>query len=288
MVTVINPSAIAEIKAEDVKPDLKKFDKAKEQVGLVVADLKQYETISTKEQQDLAMTALKTASEVDKAIEKKRKELVGPFNDAAKSINNYVKELIAELEPGIEKVKKACLNYQEELRKQAHQAMITQRQGDLTALGFNYDGASTNFSLANVGTVSMRELENYDDKTWLTIIGGFQATIQRNNEQFKQNLMEEVDLVDAFGTEEQKQDITTQIAKADATPSIPARPTNGFHYATELKGTTNRWTFEITSEKDIPREYLQVNETAIREAIKAGVREIPGVRIFQSQSLTIR
>jgi hypothetical protein len=48
------------------------------------------------------------------------------------------------------------------------------------------------------------------------------------------------------------------------------------------------WTFEVISEIEIPREYLTVDEKKIKEAIKNGVREIKGVKIYQEESLAIR
>ena len=48
------------------------------------------------------------------------------------------------------------------------------------------------------------------------------------------------------------------------------------------------WTFEIEDEALIPREYLVVDEKAIREAVKAGVRNISGVRIFEENRTVIR
>jgi len=48
------------------------------------------------------------------------------------------------------------------------------------------------------------------------------------------------------------------------------------------------WKFELTDGEQVPREYMMVNETAIRRAILDGVREIPGVRIYQEESISIR
>lgn len=48
------------------------------------------------------------------------------------------------------------------------------------------------------------------------------------------------------------------------------------------------WTFEIQDEAKVPREYLAVNEQKIRQAVKMGVREIPGVRIFEKASTVFR
>jgi len=57
--------------------------------------------------------------------------------------------------------------------------------------------------------------------------------------------------------------------------------------AAETK-TVKRWVFDVVSEKKVPREYLVVSETKIREAIhRLGVREIPGVEIYQENSLRV-
>jgi len=48
------------------------------------------------------------------------------------------------------------------------------------------------------------------------------------------------------------------------------------------------WTFEVTNLNEIPREFLVLNETAVRNAIKAGTREIPGINIFQTEQLNLR
>lgn len=48
------------------------------------------------------------------------------------------------------------------------------------------------------------------------------------------------------------------------------------------------WDFEIVDETQIPREFLMPNVPAIRAAVKAGVRNIPGVRIFQREDLAVR
>jgi hypothetical protein len=49
-----------------------------------------------------------------------------------------------------------------------------------------------------------------------------------------------------------------------------------------------RWTFEVTDEGKVPREFLRVDEVIVRERIRTGTREIPGIRIFQEASTIIR
>jgi hypothetical protein len=48
------------------------------------------------------------------------------------------------------------------------------------------------------------------------------------------------------------------------------------------------WTFEIMAHELIPLEYLMPDEAKIKAAIKSGVREIPGIAIFQKDQLTLR
>lgn len=48
------------------------------------------------------------------------------------------------------------------------------------------------------------------------------------------------------------------------------------------------WDFEVLDEMKIPREFLMVNEKAVRAAVKAGVRNIPGVRVFQREELAVK
>lgn len=48
------------------------------------------------------------------------------------------------------------------------------------------------------------------------------------------------------------------------------------------------WTYEITDENAVPRNYLMIDEKKVKQAIGAGVREIPGINIFQTEQLNLR
>uniref|UniRef100_A0A6M3XND3 Uncharacterized protein n=1 Tax=viral metagenome TaxID=1070528 RepID=A0A6M3XND3_9ZZZZ len=48
------------------------------------------------------------------------------------------------------------------------------------------------------------------------------------------------------------------------------------------------WTFEVENVAELPTDYLLPNEPLIRKAVNAGVRTIPGVRIFQKDQLSSR
>lgn len=49
-----------------------------------------------------------------------------------------------------------------------------------------------------------------------------------------------------------------------------------------------KWSWELEDEQIIPREYLALDEKKIDEAIKQGVRNIPGIKIFEKEEITMR
>lgn len=49
----------------------------------------------------------------------------------------------------------------------------------------------------------------------------------------------------------------------------------------------SRWTFEVTDINLVPRRLLVLNDRAVKDAIKAGTREIPGLRIYTENTVRI-
>lgn len=47
------------------------------------------------------------------------------------------------------------------------------------------------------------------------------------------------------------------------------------------------WTFKILNKDEVPQQYLVVDEVAVRAAIRSGVREIPGVNIYQEDQVSL-
>lgn len=52
--------------------------------------------------------------------------------------------------------------------------------------------------------------------------------------------------------------------------------------------TQKKWDFTVDDSKSIPVEYLTLDEKKIKEAIANGVRNIPGVQIFQKEEIVMR
>jgi len=96
--------------------------------------------------------------------------------------------------------------------------------------------------------------------------------------------------------EDRERKALMQSAKKGTPPPAPAPvpdyippPEKTTTTETGAAGTVKKpWDFEIENESLIPREYLMPNEKFIRAAVTSGKRVIPGVRIFEKPSLSIR
>jgi hypothetical protein len=100
----------------------------------------------------------------------------------------------------------------------------------------------------------------------------------------------DADLDAAIAAEAQAQEARRA---ASAKAAELSRTKTDFGVTSSLRTT---WRHEVTDAAQIPRAYLQVNDAAIRAAVKAAVSpdgkrcdiEIPGVRIFADTQSVVR
>lgn len=77
-------------------------------------------------------------------------------------------------------------------------------------------------------------------------------------------------------------DKATEIEDTREKAVIPEGPkTEGMH-------TRRTWKYSVTDEGQIPRDCMSEDPRKINAKIKAGAREIPGLRIYQDVSLSVR
>jgi hypothetical protein len=81
---------------------------------------------------------------------------------------------------------------------------------------------------------------------------------------------------------------TRSLAAAERaqTPLAPVRIEGDYGAVAYL---SHSWNFDVVDLDRVPRDYLTVDAEAVRAAIgKAGMRDIPGLKIFRSESLRVR
>jgi hypothetical protein len=77
-------------------------------------------------------------------------------------------------------------------------------------------------------------------------------------------------------------------AQAVALLDMPREMTRGVKTDSGSVSSRERWGFSIVDPAAVPRQYLMPDEKAIRAAVAAGVRTIPGVSIELEEALTRR
>jgi hypothetical protein len=56
----------------------------------------------------------------------------------------------------------------------------------------------------------------------------------------------------------------------------------------QTEGIRQVWSFALEDFSQVPREYLMLDEQKVRQAIRSGERDIPGIRIYQQQQTVYR
>ncbi len=86
-----------------------------------------------------------------------------------------------------------------------------------------------------------------------------------------------------------------QHQQAEVAQQASSTPSNEINWLTPQispvplpKGVQLKWTFEIVDPNQVPNGYWVVDEGAIKAAIASGVRDIPGVRIYEEAITTYR
>lgn len=86
----------------------------------------------------------------------------------------------------------------------------------------------------------------------------------------------------AEGDSEKASELAGQSAAiASSAPKTRTLDTGGYVQTKELTK------FEVTDLGAVPREYLELSSKAVNAAIKAGVTEIPGIRIYKDSTLAV-
>ncbi|MDR2611523.1 MAG: hypothetical protein LBG06_01305 [Deltaproteobacteria bacterium] len=163
-----------------------------------------------------------------KAVERQRKDVVGPPNAYVKAVNAAVKAITEPLDGILRGLKVKMADHQREAYL-AEQARLREEQARREA-------------------ALKAEREAWERS---------QAELQKSD---PAAVPEPMPAILAAGA-----------------PPEPSKTVRGESGRLTLVET---WTFAVEDPALVPREFLAVDERAVRDAVKAGVREIPGVRIY--------
>lgn len=89
---------------------------------------------------------------------------------------------------------------------------------------------------------------------------------------------------DAIDAKNHARELSKTLGMDIYVPDAPKTLSNE-HAVASMK---TKWRWAIPNEDAVPREYLMVDAGKIDKAIKAGIRQIPGVDIYESSEMSIR
>ncbi len=287
--TPVKEAPLPEVK---ITMDLRRFNQAEQQVNKALEALGKIE-IKDAESLQLAVDVLSSAKKVENLIETKRKELVGPYNAEVTRINKFAKDLTAKLPPEIEAGKKKVLEYQAEQNKKAQEKIFEDRVAYMESLGYVWsENTDDIFMREGCLYVHSSELKT-NEEAWINLVNRIQTEINTHTQEKAAKAIEEAELIGAFGSDAEKKELEESLLQTAGEmvyliAPMRTAPPSGRVGTGFIGGSTSKlWKFSIDDATKIPAQYLIVDETKIRQAIKEGVRIIPGIKIYQEESLRI-
>jgi hypothetical protein len=268
--------------------------------------------VCSPEQAQGAVEFLAKIADARKRSERARRFLVDPMNQHVKAINERFKENTAPLDQADELVRAKLLAFhQEEQRRVAEQqaridaervaaeeaAEAKRRQQAAEAARIEREAREVEearqAALREAANERAREISTMDDHELqkLAVEGvedGQPSPDARLAEQEMSSRLEarqaqeRADEARRLAEEAQQREVVAKSAPATTVATTQLSSASG------SASTRKVWRAIVVDEALVPRAYLAVDQKAINTAMKAGVREIPGVTIEQVDELAIR
>jgi hypothetical protein len=108
----------------------------------------------------------------------------------------------------------------------------------------------------------------------------YQAAREEQMREAQAKLLAQAARAQAAGDAETALALATESTQLGLTPRVQ-------HVEDGAVQTKKVWSFEVEDLGKVPHEYFTLDEAKVRAAIRAGVREIPGIRIYQREQLAV-
>ena len=107
----------------------------------------------------------------------------------------------------------------------------------------------------------------------------------RQEQEELDRLAAEAERIDSETPSDQPVETIVAPVPMPAVVSGPPRTVRANYATSSMKDV---WKWEVANEADIPREYLVIDEVKVNAVVRAGIRNIPGFKIFKTQQLAVR
>lgn len=204
--------------------------------------------VSDKDTQSKAMTSVKDVVGWKKKVEDKRKEMIAPLLERQREINEYAKQLTEPLVEAESHLKKQLIAWDQKLE--------SERQAELKRIALEAEKKRKE--------AEEKAKKEREEAEALEMFGQKDDAVRSN-------------LVAQAESERRSVEIDREVRKEEKAV-----------LENKVSGIRTIWKYEIHEESKIPKEFWMVNEAAISKAVKSGIREIPGVRIYEEKTMGVR
>jgi hypothetical protein len=261
-----------------------RFEDYRKEATRISTDAKEL-TVQDQESLNIAVMLGGSAKKISKAIDLKRKEIIAEPSEFVKGVNGLCKMITDSLDEA-EKVTKAKigqhqakveLERRETERKAREAADALQRKLDAEVAEANRKAQEEARKRVEEEQRIKREKEEAEARER----GAKEAELKAIAKKAEEERLAALKLAEE---ETAKNAVIAPTVVAPVVQETPKITRTEGGSASQRKA----WTFEVIDAGAIPREFLMVDEAQIRDAVKMGVREIPGVRIFEETKVIFR
>ena len=218
-----------------------------------------------------ATILLGMVNELEAAVETRRVALVKPLNDHVKYINGEFKTIIDPLSRIDELLRGKILAF----RRRTQEAIdATRRKADEDKR--NAEEERRRAEAEHAKAAADRARADLDAEFAATPLEGQLALS-----------LAKVAGATAIEAAQRAGAADARVVAATSTLALAQPPPRVVSAGDHTVAARKRWTFEIIDAAQVPRDFLAINEKAIRIAVRTGAREIPGVRIFEAEELAV-
>jgi hypothetical protein len=277
---------VATTNAYDIALVRPKFNDYRAEAVRIAKDAKSL-TVDSQESLNAAVIIGGNAKRTAKAIDAKRKEIILEPSEFVKSVNGLCKMITDQLDEAERTVKQMIGQHQAqvELDRRKQEAAARKAAEELQAK-LRAEAEEAN---RKAREEAARKAE---EETRARLAKEAEERAKREAEskaQAEERAKREAAEIEAARNKAQEEAAKHEIeAPTVLAPVIPAQ-----EKVTRTETGTSAhprkvWTFEVLDVALVPTEYKIVDEQAIRDGIKMGIREIPGVRIYEETKTIFR
>ena len=240
-----------------IKKELASYDKTLAKMEKEAGTL----VVSSRETQSRAIEIAGGAKTLNKSLKKALDTLTTPANDFLKQARNLFRPVLDRLE-AVEKGlkdKAGAFEVQERLAQQKREAEAREEARKLQE--------KIDFEAREQREAALRKARDAAEKLQSEKDAAARAILE-------QTVKEE--------TEAAAMEVPQVVVPTVAPQQTVTRTETGSGHMRMV------WEIEVIDPAQVPRKYLTVDEKAIRADVKAGIREIPGVKIFERPVMAIR